>query len=43
MDFFAALESAPAFTITVIGILGLLLGSFFNVVIYRLPKMMAKA
>ena len=40
MNFFVALESAPAFTITVIGILGLLLGSFFNVVIYRLPKMM---
>lgn len=40
MNFFLALEGAPAFTITVIGILGLLLGSFFNVVIYRLPKMM---
>ncbi|CAA0096290.1 prepilin peptidase [Zhongshania aliphaticivorans] len=40
MNFFLTLEGAPAFTITVIGILGLLLGSFFNVVIYRLPKMM---
>ncbi|MBQ0797297.1 A24 family peptidase [Zhongshania sp.] len=40
MNFFTALESAPAFTITTIGIFGLLIGSFFNVVIYRLPKMM---
>jgi leader peptidase (prepilin peptidase)/N-methyltransferase len=34
------LQSSPVFFYTVLGILGLLVGSFLNVVIQRLPKMM---
>ncbi|MBQ0761006.1 MAG: prepilin peptidase [Zhongshania sp.] len=40
MTFFEAFANAPAFTIGLVGVFGLLIGSFFNVVIYRLPKMM---
>jgi len=40
MTFFEAFANAPAFTIGLVGVFGLLVGSFFNVVIYRLPKMM---
>jgi leader peptidase (prepilin peptidase) / N-methyltransferase len=40
MTLFEAIAREPALTIGLVGIVGLLLGSFFNVVIYRLPKMM---
>lgn len=36
------LQASPALFITVITILGLLIGSFLNVVIYRLPAMMQR-
>jgi leader peptidase (prepilin peptidase)/N-methyltransferase len=36
------LNSSPAFFIALLGLLGLLVGSFLNVVIYRLPKMMER-
>ncbi|PIU17207.1 MAG: prepilin peptidase, partial [Gallionellales bacterium CG08_land_8_20_14_0_20_59_87] len=36
------LQYSPAFFISLAGILGLLVGSFLNVVIYRLPKMMER-
>ncbi|MEQ1602783.1 MAG: A24 family peptidase [Methylophilaceae bacterium] len=36
------LQTQPAFFITVCVILGLMVGSFLNVVIYRLPKMMER-
>jgi leader peptidase (prepilin peptidase)/N-methyltransferase len=40
-DFLAALQALPpAYLAALVGILGLLIGSFLNVVIYRLPKMM---
>lgn len=34
------LQNTPLFFVAIAGILGLLVGSFLNVVIYRLPKMM---
>lgn len=37
------LENNPAFLIAAAGLLGLLVGSFLNVVIYRLPIMMERA
>ena len=37
------LQSNPAFLVLVTGLLGLLIGSFLNVVIYRLPLMMEQA
>ncbi|MEX1668438.1 A24 family peptidase [Zhongshania guokunii] len=40
MSFYEAAANSPLLLITFFGIFGLLLGSFFNVVIYRLPKMM---
>jgi leader peptidase (prepilin peptidase)/N-methyltransferase len=40
MTLFDTLASIPSLVIGLTGILGLLIGSFFNVVIYRLPKMM---
>lgn len=40
MSFFEAAANSPLLLITLIGLVGLLFGSFFNVVIYRLPKMM---
>ncbi|GAA4105212.1 A24 family peptidase [Zhongshania borealis] len=40
MSFFEAAANSPLLLITFVGLLGLLFGSFFNVVIYRLPKMM---
>ena len=40
MSFFEAAANSPLLLITFIGLVGLLFGSFFNVVIYRLPKMM---
>lgn len=33
-------QAAPAYFYFIVGVLGLLVGSFLNVVIYRLPKMM---
>ena len=43
-DFLAALQSLPpAYLAAFIGVLGLLIGSLLNVVIYRLPKMMDEA
>ncbi len=42
MDFFTVLQSNPALGLTSVLILGLLVGSFLNVVIYRLPKMMER-
>lgn len=37
-----SLQSSPVFFISFCGITGLLVGSFLNVVIYRLPKMMER-
>ncbi len=42
MVFFELLSSSPALLITVCSILGLLVGSFLNVVVYRLPIMMQR-
>lgn len=42
ITFFQALQEIPTLFITVAGIVGLLVGSFLNVVIYRLPKMMER-
>lgn len=36
------LQNSPAFFVSLAGILGLLVGSFLNVVIYRLPRMMER-
>jgi leader peptidase (prepilin peptidase) / N-methyltransferase len=41
-DLLFALKSFPAFGLAAAGILGLLVGSFLNVVIYRLPKMLER-
>lgn len=41
-DFLKILELFPAAALAAAGILGLLVGSFLNVVIYRLPKMMER-
>ena len=40
MPLFEAAANSPLLLITFVGLVGLLFGSFFNVVIYRLPKMM---
>jgi leader peptidase (prepilin peptidase)/N-methyltransferase len=40
--FFQLLHDSPAVFISFTGVLGLLVGSFLNVVIYRLPKMMER-
>jgi len=42
MAFIALLQSSPPWFITIISIFGLLVGSFLNVVIYRLPIMMER-
>jgi leader peptidase (prepilin peptidase)/N-methyltransferase len=42
MTFIALLQSAPLFFVLLAGLLGLLVGSFLNVVIHRLPKMMER-
>ena len=39
-NFLQVLQDSPAFFIAVSALLGLLVGSFLNVVIHRLPKMM---
>lgn len=38
----AVLSSSPTLFIVIVGILGLLMGSFLNVVIYRLPRMLQR-
>ncbi|MFZ1810423.1 MAG: prepilin peptidase, partial [Candidatus Nitrotoga sp.] len=40
--FIELLQSLPFFFIILCGIIGLLVGSFLNVVIHRLPKMMER-
>ena len=40
MDFLAALHSSKPLLLAAVGVLGLCVGSFLNVVIHRLPKMM---
>ncbi|SFP63451.1 type 4 prepilin peptidase 1 Aspartic peptidase. MEROPS family A24A [Nitrosomonas cryotolerans] len=40
MSFISLLHNTPSFFITFIIIIGLMVGSFLNVLIYRLPKMM---
>ena len=40
MDFLTALQDHPAFLYLAAALLGLCVGSFLNVVVYRLPKMM---
>lgn len=42
MDFFSLVHAHPALELSCVLILGLLVGSFLNVVIYRLPKMMER-
>lgn len=42
MDFLSALQAYPLFGLACALVLGLLVGSFLNVVIYRLPKMMER-
>lgn len=42
MNIFQALEQSASFLYLSVGILGLLVGSFLNVVVYRLPIMMRK-
>ncbi len=42
MSFFIVLHTYPIFSFVCVLILGLLVGSFLNVVIYRLPKMMER-
>ncbi len=41
-DFFLMIKLVPAAGLILAGILGLLVGSFLNVVIYRLPKMLER-
>lgn len=42
MSFLSMLQDTPAYFIAVVTILGLMIGSFLNVVIYRLPEMMRR-
>lgn len=42
MTFLQALQASPTLFITLTGIIGLIVGSFLNVVIHRLPKMMER-
>lgn len=43
MAFLSSLENTPAFFISLITIVGLMIGSFLNVVIYRLPEMIKRS
>ena len=43
MDFIVLLRTEPLLAISVAAVMGLLVGSFLNVVIYRLPVMMQRA
>jgi len=40
MDFLSILQSSPAWLAAAVGVAGLCIGSFLNVVIHRLPRMM---
>jgi len=42
MNLIQALQASPALFVTIAGLVGLLVGSFLNVVIHRLPKMMER-
>ena len=42
MNFFEILQTSPLFFISFISIIGLILGSFLNVVIHRLPEMLKR-
>ncbi len=42
MDLIALLQSSPFWLVLIVSVLGLLVGSFLNVVIYRLPIMMER-
>lgn len=42
MSFISILQDIPSFFISLITIIGLMVGSFLNVVIYRLPEMMKR-
>lgn len=42
MDFFSIWQAFPNFSLICVLVLGLLVGSFLNVVIFRLPKMMER-
>lgn len=42
MTFIQSLQAAPTLFAALVGVVGLLVGSFLNVVIHRLPKMMAR-
>ena len=41
-QYFIQLEASPAFLMSVVFVLSLMVGSFLNVVIYRLPLMMQR-
>lgn len=43
MNYLSILQDEPTFFIAVIAVLGLMVGSFLNVVIYRLPEMMKRS
>ena len=43
MSVFSLLETSPTFLVVLVFLFGLLVGSFLNVVIYRLPVMMERA
>jgi leader peptidase (prepilin peptidase)/N-methyltransferase len=43
MSVFSLLEASPTFLVVLVFLFGLLVGSFLNVVIYRLPVMMERA
>jgi leader peptidase (prepilin peptidase)/N-methyltransferase len=42
MNFFDTLQTSPLFLISFISIIGLIMGSFLNVVIHRLPEMLKR-
>jgi leader peptidase (prepilin peptidase) / N-methyltransferase len=42
MGLITVLQQSPVFFYTIVGIFGLMVGSFLNVVIYRLPKIMER-
>ncbi|HEC84236.1 MAG TPA: prepilin peptidase, partial [Thioploca sp.] len=42
MNLFTFLGTVPNAILIIVGVLGLIVGSFLNVVIYRLPKMMER-
>ena len=42
MDLLSALQATPTLSISFVAVVGLILGSFLNVVIYRLPEMLKR-